>query len=67
MTEPFEKQLAQLGSFAAFCFEAARMLFEIKQTEVHLHRTKFVLRAFWRNSFGFRLGACVYCFHNLPY
>lgn len=67
MAEPFEKQLAQLGSFAAFGFDAVRMLFEIKQKEVHLHRTKFVLRDFGRNSFGFRLGACVYCFHNLLY
>lgn len=67
MAEPFEKQLAQLGSFAAFGFEAARMLFEIKQKEVHLHGTKFVFGAFGRNTFGFRLGACVYYFHNLLY
>lgn len=61
MAKPFDKQLAQLGTVLLLCFKAVRML-KVKETEVHLHRTKFVFRNFWRNSFGFILGACVYWF-----
>lgn len=64
MPEPSNRQTAgkALCSFAALCFKGARMLLEIKQTEVHLYRPESVLRALWRNSFGFMLDGCMYSF-----
>ena len=50
---------------AALCFEAARMLFEIKQTEVHLYRAK--LSSEFPGEIPLDLGGVLTCihFHNM--